>query len=279
MKKLLLLMLFPVKLIAGEFSLIAENDVPYKTDRFFTHGTRFQYQQDDYMFSIGQNMYTPINKKATWLIPDDRPYAGWLYASVGKTYYSTNFEFFIENQLGAVGPNAFAGETQNWMHKHIGSSPVCGWSNQIPNHVGELLIGRATYKLYDTKYIGVDPFAEIGVGNLVDYCSAGLTAYLGYNLPENKCTGRDIPFKLSRGWDPYIYTFFTVEPKLMLYNMLLEDPRFTIHLNHSVFDQVAGVVAGCKYFELKFSLCYRSKEFEEQEDSARYGSASISVKF
>ena len=80
-------------------------------------------------------------------------------------------------------------------------------------------------------------------------------------------------------WNPYAYVYAGVEPRLVLYSMMLEDHRFTIHPESFVYDENAGLVIGCKYFELAFTFCLRSKEFDEQPKPEKYGAAKISINF
>jgi len=163
MKKILLILLItisPLFSFGDQFSIMAENDLTYHTDHYFTHGTVFQYTQDNNLgYSIGQNIYTPDDKKATYLIPNDRPYAGYLYGSIYNTICLENEnEIFLECQMGMVGPDSYAEETQKWVHEKIHSEIPMGWDNQIPNHFAGLLIGKYTIHAYDNKYFAFDPY-------------------------------------------------------------------------------------------------------------------------
>ena len=270
---------------AGQVSIMGENDVTAHTDHYFTHGTRFQYaDNDNWGIAIGQNMYTPDDKKATYLVPDDRPYAGYLYGSGFYTYYlASGDEFFTELQMGMVGPDSYAEQTQIWVHEHIHSALPMGWDNQIANHFAVLLMNKYTTHILSSKYFSIDPYVGSQVGNLADNLNAGVNVYLGYNLPPNRNQQRMIPFKAvmgdNGGWNPYAYLYAGVEPRLVMYSMLLEDRRFTIHPETYVYDENAGLVLGCKYFELAFTLCIRSREFDEQPEPEKYGAAKISFGF
>jgi len=279
----LFLFLMSFSAFSGQLSIMAENDITGHTDHYFTHGTRIQYVEDNnWGFSVGQNMYTPDQKWREDLMPSNRPYAGYLYGSVFNTSYLANRdEFFTELQVGVVGPDSYAEKTQIWVHEHIGSMMPMGWDNQIPNHFAFLLINRYTTHFLESKYFSIDPYIGSQVGNLADNVNAGFNVYVGYNLPTDRNQGRLIPFKVVRGnnWNPYAYLYAGVEPRLVLYNMLLEDKRFTIHTESFVYDENAGLVIGCTYFELSFTLCVRSREFEEQPKPENFGSAKISINF
>jgi len=276
---ILSLLSFPIH--ADQFSIMAENDLIFKTDNYYTHGTRFQYTRNDYGYCIGQNIYTPNNKKATYLIPNDRPYAGYLYASIFHTYYLDNGnDFFLEGQLGVVGPYSYAKQTQIWVHEKTKSEMPMGWSNQIPDHLAFVLQPKYTWHVYDNKYFAIDPYVGGTFGNVADYINVGFNIYGGYNLPSDRNNPRTIPFKATENnWNPYAYVYLGLEPKIMLYSMFLQDNRFTIHPETFLYDRNTGIIIGCNYFEIAFTWGLRSKEFEEQLGAEKYGSAKISFKF
>lgn len=277
-------LLSSISATSGQFSIMAENDLTANTDRYMTHSTRIQYTGDDNIgYAFGQNIYTPDDKKAYELLPNDRPYAGYLYLSAFDTFnLKNNDEVFVELQLGITGPYTYAYQTQKWVHEHIGNEVPNGWSNQIPTHFEFLLINRYTTHIYESKYFAIDPFVGTYLGNLQDSFNAGVNVYAGYNLPASRNQQRTIPFKAIRGdndWNPYSYVYVGLEPKIVVRNMLLIDPRFTIHPETSVYDRNAGLVLGCKYLELAFTFCMRSKEFEEQPKPEKFGAAKISFNF
>jgi len=267
---------------AGQFSLFAENDVIYHTDHYYTHGTRLQYiDNNDLGYTFGQNMYTPNNKSIKELQPDDRPYAGYLYAGMFKTYYFTNnTELFVEAEFGTVGPNSYAEETQIWVHKHIGSMLPAGWDNQIANHAIALLVTKYTTHFLSSEWFSIDPYVGAKLGNLMDDVNAGINVYAGYNLPKSRNSSRTIPVKLENPkWNFYSYVFAGIEPKLVFYNMTMNDKRFDIDPNLFVYDTSYGVVMGCKYCELSVSWCESSKEFDKQVVPEKYGSIKLSFSF
>jgi hypothetical protein len=129
------------------------------TDRYFTNGIRidvlgnywrkfplsklllrFKNPTDElYGFSIGQNMYTPIDLTKNTVDSLDRPYAGWLYIS--RTLISNDAfneqRLTSELDIGVIGEASFAKQTQIWAHKNVVPSTIPkGWDNQIRNDLG-----------------------------------------------------------------------------------------------------------------------------------------------
>ena len=270
---------------ADQFSIFEENDVFYKTDHYYTNGTRFQYlRNDDIGFAIGQNMYSPADLEKKELIPDDRPYAGYLYGSVfNTTYYKNNTELFLEGELGFTGKDSYAEKTQEFIHKHIDSTMPQGWKNQIHSHLTGEVISKYITHLLSSKYFSVDPYIGAEAGNLMDYVDAGFNVYLGYDLPEKRNTTRVIPLKVERGNNKsfgfYTYVYGGLEPRLVFHNMLLDDNRFNYSIENYVYNENAGYVIGCRYFELAFTYCHESKEFSTQQQLDSIGSIKLSFNF
>ena len=122
------------------FSATWENDYFADSDDNYTNGMRFSWLSPEtntpnwlenlanktpffhlngikrLAYSIGQDMYTPSNIFATNLITNDRPYAGWLYASSGLVSSTETELERLELTLGMVGPSSKAYETQKSIH-------------------------------------------------------------------------------------------------------------------------------------------------------------------
>ncbi|MFT7144670.1 MAG: lipid A 3-O-deacylase, partial [bacterium] len=111
-------------------SLTYENDVFANNDANYTNGIRFTYfdtnaevpqlvkdffnmapiiEIDNFTsvyYSFGQNLYTPKVITARTPDPSDRPYAGYLYGSVGLRAISGDHINDLELSLGVVGPSS-----------------------------------------------------------------------------------------------------------------------------------------------------------------------------
>ncbi len=92
-----------------------------------------QCLQRNVVVSVGQLMFTPEDFRATELIKDDRPYAGYLYTTFGYHTRDNNQLDTIEVSFGVVGPASRAKQTQDFIH-HLRDIPVFkGWDNQLHN--------------------------------------------------------------------------------------------------------------------------------------------------
>src|SRR5258708_21175501 len=83
--------------------------------------------------SLGQEMYTPDAISRASFIPNDRPYAGWLFGSAFVAVASERRERTLELTAGVVGPAAGAEEGQAWWHQRWNVRAPRGWRWQLPN--------------------------------------------------------------------------------------------------------------------------------------------------
>lgn len=85
-------------------------------------------------FTIGQSLFTPQDIKIAANQPNDRPWAAYLYGSVGLATVTKNHLDELEFTAGVVGPLALGEQTQKFIHNRISDSPIPkGWDNQIKN--------------------------------------------------------------------------------------------------------------------------------------------------
>src|SRR5262245_34432116 len=90
-------------------------------------------------YALGQNMYTPRKTQHGDPPHDDRPYAGWLYGSIGLTAETGQRLDVLELTLGVVGPASLAEDTQQLAHKITGATEPRGWNTQLSNEPGVVL--------------------------------------------------------------------------------------------------------------------------------------------
>lgn len=112
----------------------------------FFHGARSGLQRN-LTFSLGQTLFTPRDLTREDLIEDDRPYAGWLFASMGYQTRKNNRVDTLEASFGVVGPAALGREFQNVLHDFRGFDRFEGWDNQLANEPGVLFLWEQKRKL------------------------------------------------------------------------------------------------------------------------------------
>lgn len=146
---------------------------------------------------LGQHMFTPGDISVAELIPDDRPYAAWLY--VGERFgirniiekdRKTNYHAF-DFQVGLVGPKAQGEWVQREFHELIGDSDVpMGWDNQLPDEPEVFASYRFTRRNMLTRpssgWLEADAMLtyEVGLGTLQGYVEPGVTLRIGHALGD-----------------------------------------------------------------------------------------------
>ena len=265
-----------------QVSLYLENDVIFSTDHYYTHGTRIEYwpSAGDWNASIGQNMYTPDDKLVAALQPYDRPYAGYLYGAVG--YVTNDALLYVETELqvGMTGPDAYGKQTQDCIHKLVGSGLWPGWNNQIHNSFIVQNWTKVSCPSDISSWFDIVPNATFDVGLLEDYASAGVTSYLGYNLPAFAPV-TDIPLKLSLHQPATFRAYLDAgaEARYVAYNRLLEDPRYAISVSPVVCRGYAGVNLEYDGHALVVGFEMTSVEFREQPAAERFGTVELKFNF
>ena len=146
--------------------------------------------QKNLVFALGQNIYTPDNTETTNFIPDDRPYAGWLYLGMGVVWKNAEVRNSLVLDLGVVGPWAYGQESQRLIHDLRGLGHPSGWDNQLDNEVGAVLLYERMWRWpKHERRSGLDwellPHAGAAVGNVQTYANLGGELRAGLNLPDD----------------------------------------------------------------------------------------------
>lgn len=303
-------------------TLVFENDsIGRGSDQNYTNGVRLTYFNMDAAFpdiahkiadsvptfdinrtssiyySLGQNLYTPDNIESRVLATDDRPWAAFLYGSIGMATLTDNHIDELEATLGIIGPYALGEQVQKAVHKHITDSPLPkGWHNQLENEPGLMLSWQRRWpQFFSYEKAGLifsaQPSVGINLGNVYTYAASGFSLRLS---PE-RSRWSDTPLRVrpalpGTGYfethddDPFDwYLFAGIEGRAMARNIFLDGNTF--ENSHSVdkFPLVGDANAGIAFTfgrtRLSYTLVYRSKEFEGQDRGDLFGALSLSYKF
>lgn len=249
---------------------------------------------------LGHNIYTPSDTEARNLIAGDRPYAGWLYTS-GSLYAETGKgigDHFTETldkmalEIGVVGPAAFGEQVQNEYHKLIGVETSKGWEHQLENEPGINLIGERKWRHKALRFHGLEadaiPHVGASLGNVYTHVNGGVTLRVGQELyvdygpplirPSLSGFGAINPAE-KFSW----YAFAGVDGRWVLRNIFLDGNTFadshSVDKKSLVGDFVAGVAVTYKDVRIAFTHVMRTKEFDTQTSSDRFGAITLSVRF
>ncbi len=248
-------------------------------------------------FTFGQSLFTPENISVRANQQNDRPWAGFLYGSVGLATVTNNHVDELEVTLGIVGPEALGEQTQKFVHSHItGSATPKGWNNQLDFEPGLILsAGRRWPEFWHMDFphnfrAAFQPNINVSLGNIYTYAGAGGMLTFG---PYQK-TLQDAPPRVrpampgtgffdvpDQGWSWYL--FAGLDGRAVARNIFLDGNTFTdshsVDKKHFVADATAGLAFTFDDYRLSYSFNYRTDEFDGQNDNSVFGSLTLTTRF
>jgi lipid A 3-O-deacylase len=288
-------------------SLTIENDSFFGTDRYYTQGTRLQYmhrpnhvptfvgnvltnfaalgmsvERTRIGFAIGQEFYTPSHIRRAAPQLEDRPYAGWLHASLILRRFGSvdsipnlavqdEFEF----DAGIVGPESLSDRTQKFWHRIWGYDQPRGWDNQLDTEPEFQFFLTRAYRIgFETKnYWGFEtiPHGKLAIGTVYDYAEVGMTLRAGFNLPREFIRSPQESYSTQPSDNPpkwSFYLFTGADGRAVAHNMFLDGNNWQSSQSVSKENFVADFRGGgaFRYNNLEFvaSAVHRTREFKGQ---------------
>ena len=286
---------------SGEIQIFIENDFLAGTDHYYSNGVKVgfgaqadawpkpvqnwlesvygylgkdkQYEQG---FFLGQNIYTPRDIKNPDPQPNDRPWAGWLYAGWALQWLTPAEPHpvldTLELNIGVIGPPALAEEVQTQWHKLVGVSQPRGWDHQLPAEPGFMLGYLKKIKI-GNESADIIPHAGVTVGTVMTFARAGGIVRLGKNLsgfgPDSieaggamlQGTHRQTP---NRPQFEY-YLFAGLDIRAVGYNVFLDGNFFRsspgVDREPVVYDVLSGLSLRYRTVRVSFTQIRRSEEF------------------
>lgn len=316
----------------AQFPRRASSEPPCESDRYYTNGFRVirtlpnrlpwkrlepgsRSRSFGTAWFVGQHIYTPADLKTSALIPDDRPYGGWLYGGVAVVATTRRSFNEVELTLGVVGPASGAGPTQRAVHSVLrslfGSGAVDpkGWPNQIRPS------GFAAQGQYEWRWRpgflshgvwDLTPHVRGALGHVFVLAGGGFTLRFGSSLPDDFGPGPGVLAARPKGEVPgpqmppvperlqqqpvvvverepsFVYVFYRNEVWRSGYNVFLDRAPSTVERRPWVWQAEFGFRT--RRFNLPWLLpamdatwrvARRSSEFEGQATDFQYGSWQV----
>ncbi len=253
-------------------------------------------------FTLGQNLYTPSVITESEPLEDDRPWAAWLYGSIGLTTLTEDHVDDLELTLGVVGPEALGEQTQKFIHRHVTDSPMPkGWRNQLDFEPGVILSwqrrwprgpnGNWSVDFGHDFRLNAEPNVNVSLGNIYTYAGTGLMLTFGPHQgtlqdtpprvkPAMSGTGYFDTGESKFGW----YLFGGVDGRAVARNIFLDGNSFdddspSVDKKIFVGDAMAGIAFTLYDYRLSYTANYRTKEFDEQKDDTVFGSITLTTRF
>ncbi|NJD89052.1 MAG: lipid A deacylase LpxR family protein [Betaproteobacteria bacterium] len=301
----------------GVWNLLVENDLFYGTDRNYTSGVGLAWVSGEksppdwavriargipwfpeggtvrHGYVVGQNMYTPADISLPDPPRDDRPYAGWLYATIGLGVVTDGRTDQLSLTAGVVGPASLAEQGQKAIHRLIGSPEPKGWDTQLRNEPGLVLS-------YETRWRGfargelaglefdVVPHLGAALGNIHTYANGGFTLRYGKRLASDLGPPRIRPSPPGSGFfvpaDTFSwYVFAAVDGRAVARSIFLDGNTFkesrSVDKEYLVGDLQWGLEMTWKGVRVSYTHVRRTREFRTQGASSEFGAFGVSVAF
>lgn len=269
-------------------------DIAHKIDRLIP---TFEINKTSSLYySLGHSIFAPRDITRSSVNPDDRPWAGFLYGSLGMATLTDNHTDEVEATLGVVGPAALGEQAQKFVHKNLTDSPKPeGWSHQLKNEPGLMLAwqrgwpgamnGRIANNYWDLK-----PYLGATVGNIRTYGDVGFSIRLSpYESKWQDMPVRVLPAMPGTGIyeiprHKWSWTLFSgLEARVVAHDIFLDGNTFakshSIEKKNFVADATAGAAITYNNTRISYTLVYRTKEFELQDQPEVFGALSLGVRF
>jgi hypothetical protein len=302
-------------------TVVIENDsLGGGTDRNYTSGVRFNFTDvhakfppiahkidkliptfeindtSSIHYSFGQNLYTPRDITKAKANANDRPWAAFLYGSLGMVTLTDNHTDEVEATLGIIGPAALGKQSQNFIHNYITDSPKPkGWAHQLKNEPGIMLAWQRGWPMLvngriKNNFWSLKPYFGATVGNIRTHGDVGFTIRLSPNDSKWQDTPIRVPpampgtgiYEIPRNnWSWSL--FGGVEARAVARDIFLDGNSFTdsysVDKKPFVADVTAGVATTYKNTRISYTLVYRTKEFDLQDRPEIFGAISLGVRF
>lgn len=252
-------------------------------------------------YSLGQNMYTPEAVESSQQDPNDRPWAGFLYGSVGMASLIGEHVDEYEVTLGIVGPWALGEKAQKEVHNLVDSTNPNGWDNQLKNEPGVMLSWQRRWPGYfemplddEGLSFGFTPHAGFTVGNVYTYANAGGAFVLSSHearwvdkpfqpRPAMPGTGFFVPALKEEGSRYEWELFAGGEVRAIAQNIFLDGNTFrdshSVDKRYFVADISAGASLIYDHVRVSYVSVYRTREFKGQDEPSVFGGISVGFNF
>jgi hypothetical protein len=293
------------------FNVIWENDYYGGTDQGYSNGLELSYisreergrglarlllrakEDDTVRFGVaaGQETFTPHDTDASAPLPDDRPYAGWLYLEASSIVERAGGPADIFSvAAGVVGPSALAEDFQRSVHRLIRDDDVLGWDNQLRNEPGLMAsFDRIWRPIRHNGGLGVDILPHLGVsaGNVLTEARGGATLRVGSGLERTLGPARMARSSPTGGYfssEGLTWQIFAGgQARGVAHNIFLDGNTWrdslSVEKKHFVGDLFFGAALQAWGFQFAYTHTFRTKEFEGQAINLDYGALTLSGAF
>jgi hypothetical protein len=244
-------------------------------------------------FALGQNLYTARDVSGSTPARDDRPFAGWLYATGGLSSASEADLSTVELSLGVIGPSAKGHEAQDFAHHVMDDDNDKGWNRQIDNRPAVLISLVRSWALRRAAFAegfeaDVVPAVGVNLGNVQTSAAVGMLARFGHHLEVDFGPPRIRPalsgigvFRSPGTWA--FYAFVGAEGRAIAYDQTLDgndEGYWRVDREPLVGELSGGAELVYRAVHLSFAMIAQSATFRQQSQTPFvFGSLGLSIAF
>lgn len=243
--------------------------------------------------SLGQNIYTPVDKFRYVPDPRDRPYAAHLYGTFSLTRSTGTTQTLLELQAGVVGPSALGEQVQNGYHRLINVKRLNGWDSQLKDEPTLNAVVERRWRVPLARLAGLEteliPSVTAAAGNVAIHAGGGAVLRLGQGLEADWGPTRIRPAMAGSsffqprqefGW----YVFVGLDARLVGRDLFLDGNTFrsggpSVNKHPLIGEAMAGAAVFWQGVRLAYTQVVRSEEFYGQRGTQTFGSISVSFRF
>lgn len=286
-----------------EIGLVTDNDLytSSKNDKYYTNGLELFYRflsenknekvkKKITEFRLGQYIYNPHTINADDIALNDRPFAGYLFAGVGRnTFYQNESVLKVDFQLGFIGKNSFGQEMQEQFHKFFKYRAVHGWQHQIQNALAiqaHLLYSTKLFPKANYDYIDFNFQSEANLGTIFTGVKAGWMTRIGFKklVPIYDSNLHGASMNANPALKQSEFYFYAIPSiNCQVYDATIQGSLFNDNspVTYNLIPLRFNAEAGLKYrknsLNLSYAFVYRSKELKHKDNMGYfYGSIQVS---
>ncbi len=262
--------------INEQFEIVLENDKFVLIDRYYTNGLFLSYKkriENDFIyknnadlqlnFTLGNEIYTPLNLSSLDTRDFDRPFAGWLFGKIEVAKVTDKFASSLALETGVTGRESFSNRLQTWFHKALRIEEFISWTEEIEfkllfnikyNHFYDLPLNENN--IFQYRILSTIGTKDIFLENNVYYFFGEM------NNLKNSSRVSAIDITNTKEF----YGFATLGYKYVVHNTLIEggllkdDILFTTSATNHIFKLKVGGVYKKNRSTFKLIYNFNSKE-------------------
>jgi len=247
-------------------------------------------------YGLAQQFFTPDDIAIPTIQPADRPYAGWLSASldiVNETVISddsgndTRYRNTVGLRIGIVGPSSLGEDLQKFWHRVCDCTEPQGWDLQLHDEPGFI------YSLgHDRQFIRHDfsewwsydviGSAQAAVGNIYSGVELGGIVRLGYNLNTRWATKTMADIGYDDGGidsNPGFFLFAGLAGRYVARDIFVDGNTWrdshSVSRTPFVSDQMLGLGIHWNHLEIRVTMTRRTDQYRSQAAPTRFGSVVV----